>query len=108
MSSYTGTCISDLVETVERVERQIKLGTCEFEYSESAYGRGDAVPCGRESVSWCDSCGREMCGSHLYICCVQRYCTDCLAEHECAIVAFGGRVSGRASSYAEIIRRVGR
>lgn len=49
---YTGTMISDLFKVADQnlfVMRE-KFPPCDFVYSETIYGAGDAMECGRDSI----------------------------------------------------------
>jgi hypothetical protein len=67
---YSGTMIEDLMADpflkglIPRVLGMTFQKRCEYEHTESTYGAGDALPCGKDAQGF-DEEGRWLCQNHI-------------------------------------------
>lgn len=54
-----------IMDAYQKSMSKLYFGACEFEFSESGYGAGDALPCGRDAVGSSIEDRSHRCTSHL-------------------------------------------
>jgi len=55
---------------------------CHIESENGAEG----ARCNRESITFCGSCGTEICSEHAVKCCMETFCVGCIEFHNCAVL----------------------